>query len=100
MDFPHLQGDTPFPGSDTYGDDQVRLHVQRYGLKKCDVITVTGTATYVNPNGDDQVRLHVQRYGLKKCDVITVTGTATYINPNGDDHEAYGGMHVHRQVAA
>lgn len=35
----------------TYVDDQARLHVQRDGLKKGDVITVTGTATYVNPNG-------------------------------------------------
>ena len=36
----------------TFVDDQARLHVQRDGLKKGDVLTVTGTATYVNPNGD------------------------------------------------
>ena len=36
----------------TFVDDQSRLHVQRNGLKTGDVITVTGTATYVNPTGD------------------------------------------------
>lgn len=36
----------------TFVDDQARLHVQRNGLTKGDVITVTGTATYVNPNGE------------------------------------------------
>lgn len=36
---------------DTFVDDQARLHVQRGGLTVNDVITVTGTATYVNPNG-------------------------------------------------
>jgi hypothetical protein len=35
----------------TFVDDQARLHVQRDGLAAGDVITVTGTATYVNPNG-------------------------------------------------
>lgn len=35
----------------TFVDDQARLHVQRDGLTAGDVITVTGTATYVNPNG-------------------------------------------------
>lgn len=34
----------------TFVDDQARLHVQRDGLTTGDVITVTGTATYVNPN--------------------------------------------------
>lgn len=34
----------------TFVDDQARLHVQRGGLTAGDVITVTGTATYVNPN--------------------------------------------------
>lgn len=34
----------------TFVDDQARLHVQRDGLVAGDVITVTGTATYVNPN--------------------------------------------------
>lgn len=33
----------------TFVDDQARLHVQRDGLTAGDVITVTGTATYVNP---------------------------------------------------
>lgn len=36
----------------TFVDDQARLHVQRDGLAVGDVITVTGTATYVNPNGE------------------------------------------------
>ena len=36
----------------TYVDDQARLHVQRDDLTAGDVITVTGTATYVNPNGE------------------------------------------------
>lgn len=36
----------------TFVDDQARLHVQRDGLVAGDVITVTGTATYVNPNGE------------------------------------------------
>ena len=36
----------------TFVDDQSRLHVQRNGLKAGDVITVTGTATYVNPTGE------------------------------------------------
>ena len=36
----------------TYVDDQTRLHVQRDDLTAGDVITVTGTATYVNPNGE------------------------------------------------
>lgn len=36
----------------TYVDDQARLHVQRDGVKKGDVLTVTGTATYVNPTGE------------------------------------------------
>lgn len=34
----------------TFVDDQARLHVQRDGLVAGDVITVTGTATYVDPN--------------------------------------------------
>lgn len=34
----------------TFVDDQARLHVQRDGLVAGDVITVTGTATYVSPN--------------------------------------------------
>lgn len=34
----------------TFVDDQARLHVQRDGLVKGDVIKVTGTATYINPN--------------------------------------------------
>lgn len=33
----------------TFVDDQARLHVQRNGLTKGDIITVTGTATYINP---------------------------------------------------
>lgn len=36
----------------TFVDDQARLHVQRDGLKTGDIITVTGTATYVNPTGE------------------------------------------------
>ena len=36
----------------TFVDDQARLHVQRDGLVKGDVIKVTGTATYINPNGE------------------------------------------------
>lgn len=36
----------------TFVDDQARLHVQRDGLVAGDVITVTGTATYANPNGE------------------------------------------------
>lgn len=36
----------------TFVDDQARLHVQRDGLVAGDIITVTGTATYVNPNGE------------------------------------------------
>lgn len=36
----------------TFVDDQARLHVQRDGLMAGDVITVTGTATYVNPTGE------------------------------------------------
>lgn len=35
----------------TFVDDQARLHIQRDGLVAGDVITVTGTATYVDPNG-------------------------------------------------
>lgn len=38
--------------ANTFVDDQARLHVQRDGLVAGDVITVTGTATYVNPNGE------------------------------------------------
>lgn len=34
----------------TFVDDQARLHIQRDGLVAGDVITVTGTATYVDPN--------------------------------------------------
>ena len=49
-------GDTPGTAFDlnanTFVDDQARLHVQRDGLVAGDVITVTGTATYVNPNGE------------------------------------------------
>lgn len=36
----------------TFVDDQARLHVQRDGLVKGDVIKVTGTATYINPNNE------------------------------------------------
>lgn len=36
----------------TFVDDQARLHVQRDGLTAGDVITVTGTATYVNPTNE------------------------------------------------
>ena len=38
--------------ANTFVDDRARLHVQRDGLVAGDVITVTGTATYVNPNGE------------------------------------------------
>ena len=38
--------------TNTFVDDQARLHVQRDGLVAGDVITVTGTATYINPNGE------------------------------------------------
>ena len=37
--------------ANTFVDDQARLHVQRDGLVAGDVITVIGTATYVDPNG-------------------------------------------------
>ena len=40
----------------TFVDDQSRLHVQRNGLTKGDIITVTGTATYVNPTGETTER--------------------------------------------
>lgn len=36
----------------TFVDDQARLHVQRDGLTAGDIITVTGTATYVNPTDE------------------------------------------------
>ena len=36
----------------TFVDDQARLHVQRDGLVAGDVITVTGIATYADPNGE------------------------------------------------
>lgn len=35
----------------TFVDDQARLHLQRDDLNNGDIISVTGTATYVNPNG-------------------------------------------------
>lgn len=35
----------------TFVDDQARLHIQRDDIAAGDVITVQGTATYVNPNG-------------------------------------------------
>ena len=35
----------------TFVDDQARLHIQRDDIVAGDVITVKGTATYVNPNG-------------------------------------------------
>ena len=38
--------------ANTFVDDQARLHVQRDDLVAGDVITVTGTATYANPNGE------------------------------------------------
>lgn len=53
----HAASDDGAPGTafdlnvNTFVDDQARLHVQRDGLVAGDVITVTGTATYVNPNG-------------------------------------------------
>lgn len=52
----HAAGDAGAHGAafdlnvNTFVDDQARLHVQRDGLVAGDVITVTGTATYVNPN--------------------------------------------------
>lgn len=36
----------------TFVDDQARLHIQRDNLNNGDIIAVTGTATYVNPNGE------------------------------------------------
>jgi hypothetical protein len=36
----------------TFVDNRDRLHIQRDKLKTGDIITVTGTATYVNPNGE------------------------------------------------
>lgn len=36
----------------TFVDDQARLHLQRDDLNNGDIISVTGTATYVNPNGE------------------------------------------------
>lgn len=38
--------------ANTFVDDQARLHVQRDGLTAGDIITVTGTATYVNPTDE------------------------------------------------
>lgn len=38
--------------ANTFVDDQARLHVQRDKLMAGDIITVTGTATYVNPTGE------------------------------------------------
>lgn len=50
----HAAGETAGAAFDlnvnTFVDDQARLHVQRDGLAKGDVIKVTGTATYINPN--------------------------------------------------
>lgn len=53
----HAAGDkgaaSPFAlDVNTFVDDQARLHVQRDGLTAGDIITVTGTATYVNPTGE------------------------------------------------
>lgn len=53
----HAAGDegaaSPFAlDVNTFVDDQARLHVQRDGLTADDIITVTGTATYVNPTGE------------------------------------------------
>lgn len=53
----HAAGDkgaaSPFVlNVNTFVDDQARLHVQRDGLTAGDIITVTGTATYVNPTGE------------------------------------------------
>ena len=62
MDFPHLQGDTPFPGSDAHVYEQYanthdyHMWTPRTKIKPCNV---------------------KWRDGLKKCDVITVTGTGT-----------------------
>lgn len=49
----------------TFVDDQARLHVQRGGLTKNDVITVTGTATYVNPTGTTTVHKAVCTFTVK-----------------------------------
>lgn len=49
----------------TFVDDQARLHVQRGGLTANDVITVTGTATYVNPNGTTTEHKAVCTFSVK-----------------------------------
>lgn len=38
--------------ANTFVDDQARLHLQRDNLNNGDIISVTGTATYVNPTGE------------------------------------------------
>ena len=38
----------------TYVDRLNRLHIQRDGLVAGDVLTITGTATYINPNGETE----------------------------------------------
>lgn len=49
----------------TFVDDQARLHVQRDGLKAGDVITVTGTATYVNPTGKTTTHTAICTFTVK-----------------------------------
>lgn len=55
--------------SRTYVDERGILHVQRSGLEVGDVITITGTSTYVNPSGETAE--------------YTATATATVIAPAG-----------------
>lgn len=49
----------------TFVDDQARLHVQRDGLKAGDIITVTGTATYVNPTDETTTHTATSTFTVK-----------------------------------
>lgn len=49
----------------TFVDDQARLHVQRDGLKTGDIITVTGTATYINPNDETTTHTATSTFTVK-----------------------------------
>lgn len=67
----HAAGDADAQGAafdlnvNTFVDDQARLHVQRDGLTAGDIITVTGTATYVNPTGETTTRKATSTFTVK-----------------------------------
>ena len=60
----------------TFVDDQARLHIQRDNLPDIFTITITGRATYINPNGDTTTYHSDKSIDVKKATSEVATSEA------------------------